>query len=176
MDKQLADAFLRELKRQCDFVLLASQDLAASLKPRDADRVWYSLQALLVAGGNVSKILWPSATSGPKGQVRGDSLRDALGVQEGSPLRCRKLRNHLEHFDERLDDLLDGPCLVVDSNIGPANAIRAQGLSLRHYDPRLGVISFAGDSYELAPLLEAVGALRSRVDEQLRRLDRPPEE
>lgn len=45
-------------------------------------------------------------------QARGKRLRERFGIQEGSPLQSRELRNALEHFDERLDDFL------VDNHFG----------------------------------------------------------
>src|SRR5579859_2804722 len=71
-------------------------------------RVWAAAQALLVASALVSRLLWPTV---PKDRAlraltirRGRALRKALMVVHDSPLRSKELRDHIEHFDERLDE------------------------------------------------------------------------
>jgi hypothetical protein len=49
-----------EVERQCRFAIIAAADLDAALAVLDRDHIWYSVQAFLVAAGNVSKLLWPS--------------------------------------------------------------------------------------------------------------------
>lgn len=68
----------------------------------DFDRVetWCSIQTILVAAGNVSKILWPNE----KYKVRGEKLRQLLNVEKDNPLSNRKFRNHFEHYDERIEE------------------------------------------------------------------------
>lgn len=49
MDKRLLRIFQREVERQASFGLVAAQDLEAALELGDGDRVWYSIQSLLIA-------------------------------------------------------------------------------------------------------------------------------
>src|SRR2546428_224252 len=89
--------FVREVVWQCKFVRFAADDVEASLAADDRDRCWFALLGLLTAAANISKLLWGS-------HPRRADLRALLGVEDDSPLRVRKLRNDLEHFDERLDE------------------------------------------------------------------------
>ncbi|WP_434181754.1 hypothetical protein [Vibrio hyugaensis] len=58
--------------------------------------------ALQAAG--ISRYLWPSKNGDNNvHQKRGKKLREILSVTDDSPLKNRKLRNQMEHFDERLD-------------------------------------------------------------------------
>ena len=57
MDKQVLRIFQREVERQCQFALIAAQDLDSAYRATDMDRLWYSVQSFLVAVGNVSKLL-----------------------------------------------------------------------------------------------------------------------
>lgn len=100
MNEYLERVFKLELRRQSEFAATAFQDLDQALASNDMTRIWYSVQALLIAVGNISKVLWPP---NPTYECRGAALRDSLGVQEQSPLAPRSFRNHFEHFDERLE-------------------------------------------------------------------------
>src|SRR5688572_20046001 len=75
------------------------------------DRLWQSIQALLIACANIRKLLW--AFDSPQFRrkcginVEMDDrirarIREALKQDAGSPLFSGKLRNHFEHFDERI--------------------------------------------------------------------------
>lgn len=60
------------------------------------------IQALVTQGAALSRYFWP-ARNNALHNARAAQLRQGLQVREDSPLRNRNLRNHLEHFDERLD-------------------------------------------------------------------------
>lgn len=122
MDKTLLRIFQREVERQCKFSLIAVQDLEQSLKVNDSDRIWYAVQALLVAAGNISKLLWPPMPLTPN---RGEELRASLSVKDRSPLESRTFRNHFEHFDERLEKWASSSKRrnFADSNVGPLGMI-----------------------------------------------------
>jgi hypothetical protein len=157
MDETLRSIFMREVERQCKFALLAGQDLAQALQGGEMDRIWYSVQSILVAAGNISKLLWPP---GIGHKVRGEDLRKALNVTNGSPLEPRTFRNHFEHFDERLEDWATASQRrnFVDSNVMPPGAIAGIDPAdyLRNLDPVGWTLTFRGDSYALRPVIQAV--------------------
>lgn len=92
---------------------------------------WTGIQSALTACANVSKTLW--GTTAKVGERR-HPLRESLGVVDDNPLASRSLWNHLEHFDERLDewyetstdrnyvDFVIGP--RATSVVGPADRLR----------------------------------------------------
>ncbi len=82
--------FQREAERLCKFALMAHDDMHQALREDDMYRVWFSVQALLVAIGNVSKLLWPIKERIPG---RGAQLRESLSVEDSSPLKDRTFRN-----------------------------------------------------------------------------------
>jgi len=61
--------------------------------------LWLSL--LLNCAANVSKLLW-----GVKKTLAAERrrLREYFQVTDASPVKDRKLRDHFEHFDERIAD------------------------------------------------------------------------
>jgi hypothetical protein len=63
--------------------------------------------------GSLSRFFWPSEVGGQRIKAlkvlktaRAKNLREAFGLTDDSPLRDRRLRDFLEHFDERLDEYL----------------------------------------------------------------------
>src|SRR5579872_7126811 len=77
-----------EISRQSSFVLMAYGDSTAALQARDADRFWYSLEALVTAATRLHDLLWPSSDASPG--AAGD-LRRTLGVADDSPLNRPEL-------------------------------------------------------------------------------------
>jgi len=100
--KALAEmVFIGEIVLQSKIAELAAKRLSASKESFDQIEVWSSIQSILVAAGNVSKILWPQKE---KYAGRGERLRELLKVSEDNILFDRKFRNHFEHYDERIED------------------------------------------------------------------------
>ncbi|MER6396102.1 NUDIX hydrolase [Kitasatospora sp. NPDC001603] len=107
--------YLTWLARDVRYALTAL-DRAAELASQDpADpRAWMLLESFLTYTAKVSKTLQPVPSGKPrKGQtqegwawrqVRGEYLRELLGVDLGSPVLEREVRNAAEHFDEHLDE------------------------------------------------------------------------
>ena len=145
METMVLRIFQREVERQCKFALIAAQDLNQALKVSDMDSVWYSVQAFLVAAGNISKLLWPPKPLLPE---RGAELRASLSVSDDSPIEPRTFRNHFKHFDERLEQWATSSERhnFADSNVGLSGMITGteQGDYLRNFVPRTSPSLFVG--------------------------------
>lgn len=156
--------FCNEGERQCRFGLTASDDLQAALNTPDMDRIWFSVQSLLVAAGNVSKLLWPPS---PRTPNRGEEVRRALGVADDSPLAPRVFRNHFEHFDERLEGWAMSSTRrnIADSNVGPPGMIGGldPGDFLRNFDTAGFAVTFRGGTYPLRPIVDAMAELGQKA-------------
>lgn len=100
-----------------EMVLIGEIVLQAKIAQRSAERLrvthdnfdqvetWCSIQSILVAAGNVSKILWPKQQY----KIRGEELRQLLKVKKDNPLSDRKFRNNFfEHYDERVEEYFQG--------------------------------------------------------------------
>jgi len=157
MEKMVLRIFQREVERQCRFALIAVQDLSQALQAGDMDRIWYSVQAFLVAAGNISKLLWPAK---PRLPERGAELRASLSIDGESPLEPRRFRNHFEHFDERLEAWATSSERhnFADSNVGPPGMIVGlePGDYLRNFDTTGFAVTFRGDTYPLQPVTNAI--------------------
>jgi hypothetical protein len=167
------------MARQCAFGITAWQDLLAAIDGSQDDRVWYSVQALLVAAGNVSKLLWPI---NKRSRDRGRRLRESLQVPDDSSLQPRNFRNHFEHFDERIEEWAEAAPhgAFVDSCISnrPLASVVSAGtpsLWLRNLDTSSWTLTFRGDSYSLARLEAGLRSLFAvAAAEALKRDDADP--
>ncbi len=161
MDNRLLRLFQRQVETNCEFLLIAAQDFQIAYQEHDSGRFWFSAQNMLVAAANLSKSLWGA---GGKKEAERQPLRQSLGVQDNSPLRPRKLRNHLEHFDERLDEwyqeaLSSGRFWYLDRISAPAGMVAISPPPrpiemFRHFDPQTGQLTFWGDTVSVAELVK----------------------
>src|SRR5437867_10674548 len=120
MDDFTLGVFLFEIERQSTFLVIATDDLRTALAANDWERTWYSIQAAVIAGGNLSKLFQPP---NPQYRSRGAELREILGVSEESPLLVRKFRNRFEHFDEEIEEWATTDEHMVDSSAVPADVL-----------------------------------------------------
>lgn len=138
-------------------------------------RFWYSIQAFLIATGNISKLLWPTRE---KITDRGETLRSLLGINE-SMLFTRDVRNSFEHFDERLETwMITRNGVLFDSNIGSTGSydsvIRSSSTLptafeisdediLRNFDPSTFNLTFTGQTFELLNVLEEIKNIKEKA-------------
>jgi hypothetical protein len=170
-----------------------SRDLAAA-EPEmtagaDAEMVqaqlFRSVHSFLTHAAVVSRLLWPSipkrrreedgaSHDRRKAQAvnRGKQLRLALGLQDEQPGGQRTLRDHLEHFDERLDDwaLTTNRHNFIDRCVGPPNLMFGPERRdiMRWFDPTDGSFHFRGERFDLTALVAWVKDIRG-VAAQARR-------
>jgi len=167
METMILQIFQHEVKRQCKFASIAFKDMKHALDTHDMDRIWYCVQAFLIAAGNISKLLWPSAPLLPE---RGDELRTSFAISDESPLEPRKFRNHFEHFDERLEKWAASSKRnnFVDSNVISQGAIKGVNLEdcLRNLDSTNFAVTFRGDVYYLLPVYKAIEELWRKAETQ----------
>lgn len=93
--------FVSEIVLQAKIAKKAFERLQTANDNLDDIEVWGAIQSILVATGNVSKILWLPAKAD---QARGEKLRQVLGVEKDNMLSDRKFRNHFEHYDSRIEE------------------------------------------------------------------------
>ena len=96
--------FLGEIEYQSQFAARAAEHLQTCANNFDPIEIWSAVQSILIAAGNVSKILWPPR---PRSAPRGAMLRALLDIDENNAISDRNFRNHFEHYDERLEDWAD---------------------------------------------------------------------
>ncbi|MFZ5802608.1 MAG: hypothetical protein ACOY3K_05820 [Candidatus Omnitrophota bacterium] len=159
--KALAETvFIGEIVLQSKIAELAAKRLLAIKDNFDQIEVWSSIQSILVAAGNVSKILWPQKEYA----ARGERLRKLLKVTEDNLLSDRSLRNHFEHYDDRIEKWFKGKSSAVYSDlaIDPLKSMRRNFPTNHHraYDPLTQTLTFRGESFDLAAVLKELKEIR----------------
>lgn len=127
---------------------------AERLESPDSDvDTWSSIQSILVATANVSKILWPTI----KYKARGERLRQMLRVENSNVLSSRKFRNYFEHYDEQIDEWFKNQSSAVYTDLSMNPSLSGVGArSHRGYNTFDNTLVFRGESLDLGEVLKAL--------------------
>lgn len=188
MDTFLQRVYVSEISSQGRFALNAVGALNQALQAirgsdGDLDKrkffhseVFRQTHSFLTHASNISRLFWPPQPKKRRDETpeafvqrqeftasRGALLLALFGLDDSSSLKSRVLRDHLEHYDERLDhwsNTSERRNLASDT-IGPPNAIVGLDPSdtMRWFDPTTNAFRFRGEEYELQPLATAVDQL-----------------
>jgi hypothetical protein len=154
--------FETEVLHQWDFVQRGLAQMQAGL-PGDLNDFWFGLHSTISGLGNISKIFFPSRKQNP----RCAHMRKLYGVGDQSLLGSRKVRNGLEHFDERVDTwaATSKRHNFMDRSVFTAGMVVDLDASdfARNYDPATSVITVFGDSINLGTLIAETQAIVGRV-------------
>ena len=170
METSLLRQFQREIERQCQFAMIALQDMEEASANSDGRLFWYSVQGLMVAVGRISRLLWPPDPLFPR---RGAELRESLGVGEDSPLRALEFVEHFEHFDKRLETwyVTSEHRRFFDSYTEPLDVLAdtAPGDRFRGFQTEKNAVLFHGQTYEVGPVSRAVEELQARAEDEMQK-------
>jgi hypothetical protein len=125
---------------------------------------------------SLSRFFWPSKLGGRKTRVltslkeaRAERLRQSFELAESSPLKNRKLRDFLEHFDERLDQYLlrnDDGYFFPDAMIGEATlADDPSGHIFKLVDPTSSCFVLLGEKHFFEGIRKEVFRIYARARE-----------
>jgi hypothetical protein len=142
---------------------------------QDQDQVSLIHEALGHAA-SLSRFFWPSKLGGRKTKVltslkeaRAARLRQSFELGENSHLKNRKLRDFLEHFDERLDQYLlrnDSGYFFPDAMIGEATlADDPSGHIFKLVDPTALCFVLLGEKHFFEGIREEVFRIYDRARE-----------
>lgn len=106
-ENSLDSFFLTEIETQCEFAhrSFGQMQEVAQEHPKSPSLLALA-HMVLVFGGNVAKILSPSASAPSFSKRRARRLTQALGLSTISFDSIRQARNYVEHFDERMHRFL----------------------------------------------------------------------
>lgn len=78
-----------------------------------------AMQNLIGSAGALSRYFWPSSKKTIHCK-RAEALKLAFSIQDDNPLKERKVRNFVEHFDENLDEFLSNypTGIIIPSFVG----------------------------------------------------------
>ncbi|WP_279497711.1 hypothetical protein [Aeromonas veronii] len=190
MDEFFKSVYVGEIKKQCEFGLAAIHHLNHALQQVFSgnlgneeqqffhSEVFRQIHSLLTHASNVSRMFWPPAPKQKQSETvheyehrllkidkirRGKILKEEYGLDDKSPLKNRALRDHLEHYDERLDHWRNNSTNrnIVSDTIGPQNAIvgLAEADMMRWFDPTRNIFKFRGEEYDLQAIASSIDLL-----------------
>lgn len=142
---------------------------------------FHSALDLINHGAAVSRIFWPPGSrnkhNSQRAQRRGEILRKSLGLASGHTVQNRALRDHFEHFDERLDDWVESSKHrnIVQRFIGPKNAFSGPTIEnsdiIHHYDPATKIFSFRGEQFNIQELVSGLSDIYQRASDRIIQLE-----
>ncbi|MEE9384559.1 MAG: hypothetical protein V3V08_14235 [Nannocystaceae bacterium] len=166
MEAHVEHAYVSEIVNQCEGAIAAVERMNTALASKERAVVFFQhAQAFILHAGAVSRVFWPprirNAARWKTARSRGEHFRHQFGISSPHILEDRSLRNHIEHFDERLDEWassLTSRGILVDLNLMPLAAIG--GISpkniFRQYDPQAKIFYFQGKAFDIQPMAAAI--------------------
>lgn len=123
-----------------------------------------TLQNIIGNVGAISRFFWPSKNNGYY-KIRGEKLRKVYDVSDSSVLKNRDMRNHIEHFDEKLDDFLQEftTGIVMPKYVGPIDDFDDGRAIFRAYFYDQHIFKILNVEYEMQPIIVEI----SRIHEIL---------
>ncbi len=153
MDK--AQIYLGEIQTQVTFAKRAFNEYLRAMEASDVVSVFYHAHHFLIHATNIDKLIEVDRSS-----FRGKYLAPLLSGQTIDLKQFRRLRNHLEHFDERLDIWVKN---FSDHAFFDMNIITyAKGFPIKAFLRAMDghIFRFHGEDYDLDALYSGISAVR----------------
>ncbi|MEW5717723.1 MAG: hypothetical protein AB1817_03770 [Chloroflexota bacterium] len=161
MDK--AEIYIGEAVHQIRYAKMCFAAYKRAKQDDDIPLVFFHVHHFVVHAANVDKVLDPK-TANSRIQV----LKECIDLTGINLKALRRLRNHLEHFDERLDDWVahyEGEPFF-DMNLVDGTRGFPEKAFLRALDG--DVFKFYGESYDLAELFSQLLEIEKCIPERWR--------
>jgi hypothetical protein len=133
------------------------------------------VQSLVIGVGAISRYFWPSDKKA-RHQNRANNLRQAFDIKDDNPLKDRKVRNFVEHFDENLDDFLaKSPVGVfMPSYVGerPSEEVRTSLFRAYFFDDH--TFCALDHEYSMLPIIKELHGLHQRLEQAAKKGGRLP--
>lgn len=181
MDEFLQKIYLGQVKQECERCFQAIHAMNAIMNKQFEDDFFQPALDLIHHAAAVSRIFWPpggrNKQNTKRAQRRGQFLRDLLVIPAGHAVQNRSLRDHFEHFDERLDDWAETSKNrnIVFRFIGSRNAIGGSAIQdsdiIHHFDPQTKVFSFRGEKFDVQALAHGLDDIFKKATEKLEELE-----
>lgn len=152
--------FIGEIVLQSKIARRAAERLQVASENFDHTEIWTSIQSILVATGNISKILWPNK----KYEKRGERLRQILKVEKNNPINNREFRTHFfEHYDEMVEEWFKHQPngAYVDLAMNPSLNGSGTRNTHRGYNSFNNTLVFRGKSLDLTAISKALDEINN---------------
>jgi len=177
MDDFLLRLYLEQAKDECERAFSAVKALNAALESNGELDPFVPAQAIIHHAAAVSKIFWPPGSrdkvARKRAHRRGETLRSELALVRPHAVQARTLRDHFEHFDERLDAWVQQSKnrYIVNQLVGPRTAIGGDAIAdtdiIHHYDPAAKTYAFRGEKFDIQALAAGLDDIFLRIESRL---------
>lgn len=150
--------YVQESRTQIRFAKRSYAEFEQAREADDLETIFYSLHHFIVHVANLDKIL-----DVRPGSKRAAILAGRIDLRGINLKPVRTMRNHLEHFDERLDKWIskhDGHAFF-DMNITTGSIGFPYHAALRALDG--DTLRFLGEEYSLPEVLKGISELDERL-------------
>jgi hypothetical protein len=153
---------IREISTQANFAEISYSHIDPKAVNGN-DAVFSSVHSFLSHCAMISKMLNANDSRNPL-----KSIGSILGILDSSIIHQRRFRNHLEHFDERMQRWIGkfaAGANIGTYNIGPKTAIQIPNMIfVSHYDPSNSTFTFVDEDFNLSILYEEAVRIKSLAD------------
>ena len=152
------EIYIREAAHQILYAKMCFSAYKAARLIDDIPQLFFHIHHFVVHAANVDKILDPKPSN-----LRKQVLRKRIDLTGIDLKGLRRLRNHLEHFDERLDDWIANyeGIPFFDNNIVDGTRGYPVKAFLRAIDG--DTFKFYGESYDLAEIYKRLLEIEKRM-------------
>jgi len=181
MDDFLQKIYLGQVKQECEYCFHPIEIMNAIMNKQIEGDFFQPALDLIHHAAAVSRIFWPprgkNKQSTKRAHRRGQFLRDLLDLPSGHPVQDRTLRDHFEHFDERLDGWAENSKNrnIVQRFIGPRTAIGGDAIQdsdiIHHYDPQTKIFGFRGEKFDIQALATGLDGIYKKTTQKLDELE-----
>jgi hypothetical protein len=140
-------------------------DEHSSHRPVNDDQILDLVQNLISNAGALSRYFWPSSKKTIHVE-RANALQLTFGISDDNPLKDRKIRNFIEHFDENLDNFL-GKLIagtIIPSYVGyQSGSDELKPNFFRAYYLDKAVFCVLDNEYSIVPIIKEVTELHQQL-------------
>ena len=124
------------------------------------------IQNIFTQAAVLSRYFWTVKKKENMHKARSQYLRTVFNLTESSPIKNRKLRNMIEHFDEKLDVFVSKPVVgqIVPNYVGlePENNGVLYHV-FRAYYYQIGIFEILGERFELQPVVDEIYEIHRKL-------------
>ncbi len=150
--------YLGEIQKQIQFAKHSYNDYLSAKGKDNIPDMFFHVHHFVIHATNIDKLIDVNPQT-----FRGKILSGHLNISGIDLKLFRRLRNHLEHFDERLDKWVkefDGSAFF-DTNLVTGTKGFPDTAFLRALDDN--IFKFHGESYDLLKLYEQIKIIEGRI-------------
>ncbi|HAT2139348.1 TPA: hypothetical protein I8027_001776 [Legionella pneumophila] len=165
MDKSIEGIYLREILIQANGAIRCANQFSELLKSSQQE-FFRAVEHFLHHAAAISHLLFPARE---KSKTRAEHLRKILNIDEQNALKDRTLRDHLVHFDERLDNWANNSKRknFVDHCIGDIKKL-VSGVDstdyIRNFNPNNMEYIFLNETFNLNDILNAIIQIKNNIE------------